>query len=65
MLGHVVDMISLFGPNGEHYPVFNVADSALCVGVTLAVVLELTGRRVDGTRTRNRDETGVPDSAGG
>ncbi|GII22100.1 signal peptidase II [Planosporangium mesophilum] len=65
MLGHVIDMISLFGPNGEHYPVFNIADSALCVGVTLAVVLELTGRRVDGTRTRNRDQTGVPDSAGG
>jgi signal peptidase II len=47
--------------------VFNAADSALCVGVSLAVLLELTGRRVDGTGTRTRkpERTGVPDSARG
>jgi signal peptidase II len=65
MVGHVVDFISLFGPDGVHYPVFNAADSSLCVGVALAVLLELTGRRVDGSRTRGRDSADVPDSARG
>jgi signal peptidase II len=65
MVGHVIDFISVFGPEGQHFPVFNAADSALCVGVGLAVLLELTGRRVDGTRTQNRDPVGVPDSARG
>jgi signal peptidase II len=48
--GHVVDMISVFGPYGEHFAVFNVADSCLSVGVVLAVLLELTGRQRDGSR---------------
>ncbi|WP_239144960.1 signal peptidase II [Actinoplanes couchii] len=48
--GHVVDMISVFGPYGEKFAVFNIADSCLTVGVVLAVVLELTGRQRDGTR---------------
>ena len=46
--GHVVDFISLFGPNGERFAIFNAADSALCVGVALAILLEFTGRRRDG-----------------
>ncbi len=50
LVGHVVDYISLFGPNGEHFAIFNLADSMLCCGVGLAVLLELTGRRRDGTR---------------
>jgi signal peptidase II len=50
-VGHVVDMISLFDDHGGHWPVFNLADSSLVVGVLLAVLLELTGRRRDGTRT--------------
>ncbi|MGC9667365.1 signal peptidase II [Planosporangium sp. 12N6] len=65
MVGHVVDMISVFGPNAQYFPVFNVADSALSVGVVLAVLLELTGRRMDGTRARERDQVTVPDSARG
>jgi signal peptidase II len=48
--GHVVDMISLFGPYDEYFAVFNVADSCLSVGVVLAVLLELLGRQRDGTR---------------
>lgn len=56
--GEVVDMISVFAPDGSVWPVFNIADSALVVGVALAVYLELTGRRRDGTRA-----TGAP--AGG
>lgn len=47
--GHVVDFISVFAPGGEVFPIFNAADSALFCGVVLAVVLEFTGRRRDGT----------------
>ncbi|MFY1699220.1 MULTISPECIES: signal peptidase II [unclassified Solwaraspora] len=49
-LGHVVDMFSVFDPRGQVFPIFNVADSALVVGVVLAVLLELTGRQRDGRR---------------
>lgn len=41
--GHVVDFISVFKPFGEAFPIFNIADSALCCGVVLIVLLELTG----------------------
>jgi signal peptidase II len=41
--GHVVDFISVFKPYGEAFPIFNLADSALCCGVVLIVLLELTG----------------------
>jgi signal peptidase II len=54
--GHVVDMISLFGPYGEHFAVFNIADSCLSVGVVLAVLLELTGRQRDGSRAPTKAE---------
>ncbi|SCG41937.1 signal peptidase II [Micromonospora echinaurantiaca] len=59
--GHVVDMVSVFGPYGEYFPVFNVADSSLVCGVVLAVLLELTGRQRDGGRV-GRD--GRPVAAG-
>ena len=49
MRGAVIDFISLFDDSGDVWPVFNVADSALVIGVVLALVLELTGRRWDGT----------------
>ncbi|MEU4716038.1 signal peptidase II [Micromonospora purpureochromogenes] len=49
-VGHVVDMVSLFDPYGQVWPVFNLADSALVSGVVLAVLLELTGRQRDGSR---------------
>lgn len=42
--GHVVDFISVFAPHAEVFPIFNIADSALCCGVVLIVLLELTGR---------------------
>jgi signal peptidase II len=41
--GHVVDFISVFEPFGRAFPIFNIADSALCCGVVLVVLLELTG----------------------
>ena len=50
--GHVVDFVSVFDDAGRVFPVFNVADSALCVGLGLILLLELTGRRRDGTRVR-------------
>lgn len=45
--GAVVDWIDL-----QVWPVFNVADSALVVGVCLALIQELRGRRLDGTSGR-------------
>ena len=50
--GHVVDFISVFAPGGQAFPIFNTADSALFCGVVLAIVLEFTGFRRDGTRVR-------------
>lgn len=59
--GHVVDFISAFGPNGEAWPIFNVADSAVCVGAVLIVVLSLFGKDYDGrsTKDRKRDAGGT------
>lgn len=48
--GHVVDWISVFGPNGERYPIFNLADSAVCVGAVIIVILALRGVGLDGRR---------------
>ena len=48
--GHVVDFVSVFGPNGEHFPIFNVADSAITVGGILLVVTALQGIEFDGSR---------------
>jgi signal peptidase II len=47
--GDVVDWIQL-----PHWPVFNVADSAIVCGGVLAVLLSLLGYRLDGTRDRRR-----------
>lgn len=48
--GHVVDWISAFGPDGVHWPIFNVADSGIVVGAVLAAVLALRGIEFDGSR---------------
>jgi signal peptidase II len=58
--GHVVDMISVFGPYGEKFAVFNIADSCLSVGVALAVLLELTGRQRDGRRVLSKPKKAEP-----
>ena len=50
--GRVVDWISLFGPNGEHWPIFNLADSAIVVGAILAALVSILGIELDGTRHR-------------
>jgi signal peptidase II len=55
--GRVVDFISVLEPDGLAWPVFNVADSAICTGGALLVLLALLGRELDGTRSRDhRDE---------
>jgi len=48
--GHVVDFVSLFTPDGSVWPVFNLADSAICVGGVLLVLLAALGRDYDGRR---------------
>lgn len=60
--GEVVDMVSLFVPDGSIWPIFNVADAALVVGVALAVWLELTGRRRDGSRMRDEPRARTGDA---
>jgi signal peptidase II len=54
--GHVVDMVSVFGPDGRWFPVFNLADSAIVCGGALLVLLALLGRELDGTRSAEKQE---------
>ncbi|MFJ8687018.1 signal peptidase II [Micromonospora wenchangensis] len=63
-VGHVVDMVSLFDPYGQVWPVFNLADSCLVSGVLLAVLLELTGRQRDGRRIGARGDAAAPVTTG-
>lgn len=56
--GHVIDFVSVFGPNGDYFPVFNVADSAIVVGGGLIVLMALRGRDYDG-RSIRRDRGGA------
>jgi len=51
--GGVVDFLSVFGPDGRVWPVFNIADSAIVCGGVLGVVLALRGIEFDGTRSRD------------
>lgn len=53
LVGRVVDFISVLEPDGLAWPVFNVADSAICSGGALLVLLALLGRELDGTRSRD------------
>ena len=43
--GHVTDMIEF-----PHYPVFNVADSAVVIGIVIVVVRVLLASKADGER---------------
>lgn len=55
--GHVVDWIEL-----PHWPVFNVADSAIVCGGVLAVLLAARGLQLDGTRVTGDAEPDEPKS---
>ncbi len=61
MRGDVVDWIEL-----PHWPVFNLADSAIVCGGVLAVLLALRGLRMDGTVDAGArpDPPAAPDPAG-
>jgi signal peptidase II len=50
--GWVVDWISLFGPDGVHWPIFNLADSAIVCGALTAAVLAVRGIDLDGRSAR-------------
>jgi signal peptidase II len=50
--GHVIDFVSLFEPNGDAWPVFNVADSSIVVGGALIVLMALLGKEYDGRSSR-------------
>ncbi len=54
--GHVVDWISAFGPLDAHWPIFNLADSAIVCGAVLAALLALLGIDLDGRTGRDRHE---------
>ncbi|SEF32386.1 signal peptidase II [Amycolatopsis pretoriensis] len=56
--GHVVDFISAFAPNGKGFAIFNIADSAICVGGALIVLLSLLGKDYDGTSTKDKKKAG-------
>jgi signal peptidase II len=63
--GGVVDWISVFGPNGEHYPIFNVADSAIVCGGVLGALLALRGIEFDGSRAKDKQKTASEDDEAG
>ncbi len=51
--GHVVDFISVFGPNAQYFPAFNAADSAITIGGVMLVLIALLGYDFDGRRHRS------------
>lgn len=64
--GHVVDFISVFHPHGGYFAIFNLADSSLVIGVCLVILLELRGRRIDGSRvTKPAADKAAPTAEGG
>ncbi|HKC28456.1 MAG TPA: signal peptidase II [Jatrophihabitans sp.] len=54
--GHVVDWISLFGPDAKYWPIFNLADSAIVCGAILAAALALFGIDTDGRHARKKHD---------
>lgn len=61
--GHVVDFISLIHPYGQGFAVFNLADSSICVGGALIVLMALLGREYDGGLAKNAKETEIANDA--
>lgn len=65
--GHVVDFVSLFGPDAKYFAVFNLADSAITIGGIMLVVVTLIGIDFDGHRVKRgkRAAAGDTGSTGG
>jgi signal peptidase II len=61
--GGVVDWISVFGPDGKYYPIFNLADSAIVCGGVLGAVLAFRGIEFGGGRSRDGAADGSGDAA--
>jgi signal peptidase II len=59
--GHVVDVVSLFAPDGSVWPVFNLADSSIVCGGVIAVLLATRGLQLDGTRATGESAPAGPD----
>lgn len=53
--GHVVDFLQFGGPL-HWFPIFNVADSCICVGGALIVLMALLGKDYDGRSTREKKD---------
>ncbi|TFV66798.1 UNVERIFIED_ORG: signal peptidase II [Bacillus sp. AZ43] len=58
--GGVVDFLSVFGPDGSVFPVFNVADSAIVCGGILGAALALRGIEFDGSRAKDEATANDP-----
>jgi signal peptidase II len=63
--GAVVDWISVFGPDGRYYPIFNLADSAIVCGGVLGAALAFRGIEFDGRRSRDETADTAGDPAAG
>jgi signal peptidase II len=61
--GGVVDFLSVFGPDGQVWPVFNVADSAIVCGGILGALLALRGIDFDGSRAGDQAGTTAREAA--
>ena len=62
--GAVVDFLSLFAPNAQVWPAFNVADSAIVCGGILGALLAILGLEFDGSRGRSARSRRDGESAG-
>ncbi len=58
--GEVVDFLSVFGPDGRVWPIFNVADSAIVCGGILGALLALRGIDFDGSRSGSERAAPAP-----
>ena len=55
--GGVVDFLSVFGPDGRVWPIFNLADSAIVCGGILGAVPAVRGIDFDGSRAKDQAAT--------
>jgi signal peptidase II len=63
--GHVVDFVSVFGPDGKYFAVFNLADSAITIGGILLVIVTLMGIDFDGHRATRGKRAAARAGSGG